>query len=378
MGRDKLVNTHMLQLGFLSPHNSFDRRAFSGTVFHAARALEAVPDVSLRILGNHRPPHWSDRLRRRTPELSDVTTLDVSGLDAVVGMVASPLLDKLGMAYPDLPLFHVTDATPRFLTDVYGWQLADSTQTTEERVVRHAARTIYSSDVMAARAPSDLGTPTLAPDALPFGVNLETLPRTCPQKPSFETINLLFVGLDWARKGGDIAVATLDALQARGQAAHLTVIGRCPAAHTARPDVSNLGFLDKNRPADLKKIVATYENAHLLLLPSRADCTPMVVGEALAHGTPVIASDTGGIGALIGPGAGVVMPAFAHPGQWADEVQALVTSPDRYAFTSDAGFERAASVLSWSAWATGMAGIVQAQLAPAAADNVLSMQRRAG
>ncbi len=371
----------MLQLGFLSPHNSFDRRAFSGTVFHAARALEAVPDVSLRILGKYRAPHWSDRLRRGSPALCDVATLDVSGLDGVVGMVASPLLDRLCALHPDLPLFHVTDTTPRFLTDVYGWQLADAAQTTEERVVRHAARTIYSSDVMAARAPSDLGTPDLAPLVLPFGVNLETLPKSCPQKPSFETVNLLFVGLDWARKGGDIAVATLDALKARGQAAHLSVIGRCPEAHAARSDVTYLGFLNKNRPGHLAKITAAYENAHLLLLPSRADCTPMVVGEALAHGTPVIASDTGGIRALIGDGAGVVMPAFASPKQWADEVCALVTNVDRYVFTSDACFERAKTWLSWPTWAQGITEIVHQVLGTKAAQeggaNVLPMMRRA-
>ncbi len=353
----------MLQLGFLSPHNSFDRRAFSGTAFHAARALEVNADVSLRVLGRYRPPHWSDRLRRAY-EINAIEDLDVSGLDAVVGLVASPLLDKLSGAHPDLPLFHVTDATPGFLTDVYGWQIPKDAQTIEQRVVRHATTTIYSSDVMAARAPRDLVTPGLVPESLPFGVNLEALPDVCPRKPSFDTLNLLFVGVDWVRKGGDIAVATLDALAALGQKAHLTVIGRCPDAAAARADVTYLGYLNKNRPADLKKIITAYTTAHLLMLPSRADCTPMVVGEALAHGTPVVATDTGGIGSLIGQGAGVLMPEFASPAAWADEIHALITTPDRYAFTSDTGFERAHTRLSWSSWATGITALIQTRLAP--------------
>lgn len=361
-GEATLIGAHMLQLGFLSPHNSFDRRAFSGTVFHAARALEARADVSLRVLGKYRPPHWSDRLRRDY-EINAIEALNVSGLDAVVGLVGSPLLDKLSVVHPDLPLFHVTDATPNFLTEVYGWQVPQNAQEIEQRVVRHATATIYSSDVMAARASGDLATPALAPEVLPFGVNLEALPAICPRKPSFETLNLLFVGVDWVRKGGDIAVATLDALAARGQKAHLTVIGRCPEAAAARGDVSYLGYLNKNRPADLKKIIAAYTAAHLLMLPSRADCTPMVVGEALAHGTPVVATDTGGIGSLIGQGSGVLMPEYASPAAWADEIHALISTPDRYAFTSDTGFERANTRLSWSSWAQGITSLIQTRLA---------------
>lgn len=365
-----------MQLGFLSPHNSFDRRAFSGTVFHAARALEKTPGVSLRILGNYRPPHWSDRLRRAY-EIEETGSLDVSGLDAVVGLVASPLLEDLGARYPDLPFFHVTDATPRFLTDVYGWQVPKEAEVTEQRVARQAAGVIYSSDVMAARAPGDLNLPGFAPDTLPFGVNLETLPEVCPTKPSFEVLNLLFVGLDWARKGGDIAIATLDALKARGQAAHLTVIGRCPEVHAGRPDVTYLGYLNKNRPNDLKKITTAYTKAHLLLLPSRADCTPMVVGEAMAHGTPVVATNTGGIGSLIGAGAGVLLPEFASPDHWADEIHALVHTPDRYAYTSDAGFDRAATRLSWSGWADEISALIRTRIA-SDADTVVPLQRRAG
>ena len=35
--------TDNLNIGFLSPHNPFDRTAFSGTAFHVHRALAAQP-----------------------------------------------------------------------------------------------------------------------------------------------------------------------------------------------------------------------------------------------------------------------------------------------------------------------------------------------
>ncbi len=78
-----------LKLGFLSPYNPYDCRAFSGTCFHAARALAARSDVALTILGHASKPHLLQRLMPGSDTIN-VDQMDFSGLDAVVGMVATP------------------------------------------------------------------------------------------------------------------------------------------------------------------------------------------------------------------------------------------------------------------------------------------------
>lgn len=338
-----------VSLGFISPHNPYDRRAFSGTAFFAARALERRPGVDLTILG-HRPPGPVSRvLRSRAPAI-DKRRIAPRGLDAVIGMVATGLLDNMIRDHPDCPALHVTDATPGFLREAYGWRVGAPAEAAEMRVAGKAARTIYSSPEIAARAPEDLALPSLQPDVVPFGVNFDHLPVTKPRKPSLNRLNLLFVGLDWERKGGDIAVAALDRLRATGRAAHLTVVGRCPERHRNHPAITCEGFLDKNRPRDADRLACLYLQAHLLLLPSRADCTPMVVAEAMAHGTPVIASETGGVRSLVGPGTGALLPALASPAVWAEAIVQATGNADAYAMLSDAAFDRAGQ-RTWDGWA---------------------------
>ena len=360
----KPVSDAPLTLGLLSPHNPHDRTAFSGTAWFAARALERQANIRLRILGPHRPPGRLDRLLRRRPPEVDPGQLDLGGVDAVLGLVASPLLDRLGQMHHDLPLFHVTDATPAFLRETYGWAIPSEADALETRVVARAAVTVYSSDAMARRAPDDLGLPGLHPAAIPFGVNLDNWPETCPVKPPVQNPRLLFVGLDWVRKGGDVALAALDRLNAAGHGAELTVVGRCPERHRNHPAVVATGYLNKTRARDRDRLSALYRDAHLLLLPSRGDCAPMVVAEAMAHGTPVLATDTGGIADQIGRGgAGRVLPPMAPPADWAAAILDLLGDRDGYGLASDTAFERSRAQFSWDRWAASLGDLIRRELA---------------
>lgn len=351
-------------IGFVTPHDSTDRRAFSGTAFFAARALEARPGVSLVRLGAPGRQGLLDRLRGRTPRLARLTRADLDGLDAVVGLVATGLLVEMAMLRPDLPFLHVTDATPAFLREAYGWAVPDTADAMEARVAEAAVATVYSSDALAARAPTDLGRPGMIPVTQPFGVNLATQPVGRPVKDFSGTLELMFVCTDWQRKGGDTAVAALQALLARGRDVRLTIVGACPDRYRRHPAIRATGFLDKNNRSDAQQLSALYRDAHLLLVPSRAECTPMVVGEAMAWGTPVIGADVGGISGQIGAGAGRVLAPFASPSRWAEEIDAMVTSRSLYEMMADAAFDRAHGALCWSTWAERIETLLHEVLAP--------------
>ncbi len=348
--------TRPLRIGFLCPHNPFDRRAFSGTAFYAYRALAAHPQFDMHILGNHRRQSLAERLlKRASSKCEQASPEDLTGLDAVLGLVGSKLIAPL-MPQLTVPYIHVTDATPAFLRDCYGWNIPVETDRREAWIAKSAAAAIYSSHEMAEQAAREFDTLTTA---IPFGINMDHLPTCQPAKPELDRANLLFVGNDWARKGGDIAISALTCLRARGVDAHLTVIGRLPEAYRGNPAITALGYLDKNRPRQAARLAAAYAEAHILILPTRADCTPMVAAEAMAHGTPVIGTDIGGMGTLLGgPGTGKMMPPEASGEDWANAVHEIIGNRAVYQALSDAAFDRAGTRLSWDRWAGEVVRVV--------------------
>lgn len=338
-------------IGLLCPHDLADRNAFSGTAYFAAEALAAHPGVRVRHIA---PPPRStlQRLLRLSSRSVTPEPADFAGLDAVVGMVATRLVPYL----PDgLPYVHVTDATPAFLRDTYGWAQPPGAEAAERAAIARAARVVYSSAAMATRAPADLGLDRIDAAVLPFGVNFDTLPEARPEKPPVDAPRLLFVGSDWTRKGGDMALAMLARLRASGADATLTVVGPVPDDLAPRPGLRIAGYLDKNRLTEATRLSQLYAEAHLLVLPTQGDCTPMVIAEAMAHGTPVLVTETGGTAEVIGGGgAGRTLGPGADADDWADAVRDMLSSPTRYEFSSDSAFDRARNALVWSAWARGI------------------------
>jgi glycosyltransferase involved in cell wall biosynthesis len=65
--------------------------------------------------------------------------------------------------------------------------------------------------------------------------------------------------------------------------------------------VSLLGELDERAVADC------YDSADVFVLPTLQETYGMAVAEALAHGLPVVATETGSIPAMVGNAAGLIV-----------------------------------------------------------------------
>lgn len=110
------------------------------------------------------------------------------------------------------------------------------------------------------------------------------------------TLSLLFLGVDWVRKGGEIAVECVEHLNKIGIKAILNVVGvELPTEHKEKSYINEIGFLSKNNEAEYTHLKQIIYNSDFLLLPTRAECAGVVFCEASAYGLPTLTSDTGGI-----------------------------------------------------------------------------------
>ena len=132
-------------------------------------------------------------------------------------------------------------------------------------------------------------------------------------------------------KGHKVAIAALDRVRRRGIDVSYLVCGYgnreaelVSLARSRRLPVIFTGRLDP------PEMIAAYGAADLIVHPSLREVFPNVVGEAMACGRPVVASDTGGTGELVGRdgSAGVLVPP-ADPEALSDAVHALLSDVPR-------------------------------------------------
>jgi glycosyltransferase involved in cell wall biosynthesis len=132
-------------------------------------------------------------------------------------------------------------------------------------------------------------------------------------------VRILFVGGDFARKGGEDLVAAVGEL--RGTA-ELDVV--TSTADISVPVDTNVR-VHRNVLPNSDELRRLYAEADIFALPTRGDCTPLVIAEAMASGLPIVATTVGSIPDMVRDGRnGILVPPSA-PQQLARALETLVT-----------------------------------------------------
>ena len=165
---------------------------------------------------------------------------------------------------------------------------------------------------------------------IPDGIAIPPAPAV-PLNGFGRPLRLCVVGAITPEKGQGTAVAALAALRARGVEAQLDLVGRVqdPAMAAAlRDDARALGVGGRVRlRGETDGIDAALAGADILLLTSRGEGTPLVLMEALARHTPVVASAVGGVPDIVRDGETGLLVRPADPGALADAVARLAAEP---------------------------------------------------
>lgn len=188
---------------------------------------------------------------------------------------------------------------------------------------------------------------------VPFGANFENPPplEVVQAKKKSHCCRLLFIGVNWQRKGGDIAFQTLLKLEEMGIQAELIVCGCSPPAKFSHERMIVIPFLKKSDPVQREKLENLFLTSDFLFLPTRSECYGMVFCEASAFGLPVISTDTGGVSGAVKHGEnGFLLPSSAGDADYAEVIAKIYGDDERYAElvkSSRAAFE---DRLNWDAW----------------------------
>jgi glycosyltransferase involved in cell wall biosynthesis len=377
-----------LRIAFLTSGDARDRRFWSGTPHFMARALERnvgevifLGPANLRRKIAGRAANWA--ARRMLGKKYDHThaawmakgfarfflrKLSRLDLDVILAPAAST---EIAFLKTEIPILYVSDATFVRMVGYYAGfsNLLDYSVREGNRIeglaIKNSALSLFSCRWAAESAIADYGADPARVCVIPFGANLAEIPEreTVLQRKKNKTCRLLFLARNWERKGGNIAFETLLKLEQGGLPAELTVCGCTPPSGLSHGRMTVIPFLDKNDPAQEQKLGELFLSSDLMLVPTRADCTPIVFCEAAAFGLPVIATDTGGVSGVVAEGVnGHLLPPEATGEAFARLIAEICRDDERYyqlVRSSRRAFEEK---YNWDVWAQTVRKLISEKL----------------
>lgn len=274
----------------------------------------------------------------------------------------------------DLPIYQFWDCTFEGNLE-YPWfaKLASPCIRTghlmERKSLQTAAMSFYSSEWAIDSAVQTYGADPSRIKLVPLAANIDCNRSTedverLIAKRSNTVIELLFLGVDWVRKGGDLALAVAHELNSRGMPTILHVVGCAPNLRGEMPDfVRPHGFLDKDTPAELAKLQSLIGMSHFLLVPSLAEAFGAVYAEASSFGTPSLARRLGGVDSVITEGVnGYLFDRQAPPAAYCETIERLWNNPEKYRALARSSFRHFTEQLTWKYSAGKLLGYINDDL----------------
>ena len=145
------------------------------------------------------------------------------------------------------------------------------------------------------------------------------LPRG-PQRDPTAPIELLFVGKPSRRKGFDLLANVVNRL---GDACRLTCIGEPPGQGLPKPPGRYLGRVSN------ESLRSAYQQADLLLFPSRLEGFGYAAAEALACGLPVVCSQGGAVAEIVPELKCGIVCSSDEPTAFVEAIRAVARNPEQ-------------------------------------------------
>ena len=156
----------------------------------------------------------------------------------------------------------------------------------------------------------------------------------------FRAKNILFVGIDWKRKGGPVLLEAFRRVRQAHPDATLTIVGCSP--EVSQPGVEVVGRLP------LAEVARYYRSASIFCLPTLNEPFGLVLLEAFSYGLPIVATRIGAIAEIVEDGESGYLVRPQSTDELADRLMTLLGDPARCAHFGARGRQRVRERYSWS------------------------------
>ncbi len=133
--------------------------------------------------------------------------------------------------------------------------------------------------------------------------------------------------------GIDDALLAISLIKQRLPGVRLTIAGDGPEREALQRQCAQLALeahVAFTGRLDFEHVIALYQQADILLNPSRVDNMPGALLEAMASGVPIVSTDAGGIPFMVEDGSTTLLVAVGDAQAMADAVIKLVKTPELY------------------------------------------------
>lgn len=362
------------KIGILSNINPKDRKGSSGTIFKISETLEKLGyeiiwiEVKINIvfkifnkLNNLKNRFFSKKDFFHQSKLSALLInlfIDkkiINSVDLIFAPFSSTALYYLKT---EKKIIYLSDATFAAMLDYYP-EFSNLTQKSiregnliEKTAMNKASAIILSSDWAKDSAIKDYGIKEEKINVIEFGANLDEDDIQINKAKKSGELNMLFLGVDWERKGGAIALDACKYINNNGLKCTLNIVGikNLDCNIESLDYLNNIGFLNKNDKSQYGKLIETIQYCDCLLLPTKAECSAIAFAESSAFGLPIFSHHTGGISNYVEDGINGYLLALGSSGNdFGDKIIDCYNSGELEQMSAKA-IDLYQSKLNWAVW----------------------------
>ena len=242
-----------------------------------------------------------------------------------------------------LPHFVYTDHTNManlYYPDFGKMKLFPRWNALEKTIYRNATKVfVYSNHVRRSLLEHYEVPPEKAVRVL-VGSNLEAGPAQL-ENNDYRNKSILFIGVEWERKGGPLLVEAFQMVLKRHPDARLTIVGCSP--QITLPNCTVVGRIP------LQQVRAHYATASVFCLPTHVEPFGIVFIETMLHKIPVVAPNIGALPDFVENGKSGRLVTPNSVDELADALVDLLDHPEKCRAWGEAGYRAVKDRYTWDA-----------------------------